>query len=179
MPTTTQSVAWEVGQGRSPDWCRLPLMYDWKICVQVQFDADGALGDMLPIELKATLKKVENVSLTLNQCSDIHVSLHIDSLIKELSILGHVMDSPPCPSQSTWSSESVAKAKGLYCIKVQSMTSTGKRNPYGGLQVKAKLRPKLPDGAVFPERWRTMGMVPTPSPSPSDCWSSPVSHHNG
>eukprot|EP00731_Ephydatia_muelleri_P032708 Em0024g252a len=71
-----------------------------------------ALGDLLPTELKATLKKVENVSLTPNQSSDIHVSLlHIDSLIKQLSIFGHVMDSSPSPSQSTWSSESVAKVK--------------------------------------------------------------------
>ena len=70
-----------------------------------------ALGDLLPTELKTTLKKVENLSLTPNQSSDIHVSLHTDSLIKELSIFGHVMDSPPFPSQSTWSSESVAKVK--------------------------------------------------------------------
>ena len=109
-----------------------------------------ALGDLLPTELKAILKKVENVSLTPNQTSDIHVSLHIDSLIKELSILGHVMDTPPSPSQSTWSSESVAKVKGIYCVKVESMTSKGERYPYGGLHVKAKLRPKSHDGTVIP-----------------------------
>eukprot|EP00731_Ephydatia_muelleri_P008751 Em0004g1089a len=84
-----------------------------------------ALGDLLPTELKATLKKIENVSLTPNQSSDIHVSLHTDTLIKELSIFGDVMDSSPSPSQSTWSSESVAK-------------------------VKAELRPKSHDGAVIP-----------------------------
>eukprot|EP00731_Ephydatia_muelleri_P032927 Em0024g471a len=95
-----------------------------------------ALGDLLPTELKATLKKVENVSLTPNQSSDIHVSLlHIDSLIKDLSIFGHVIDSPPSPSQSTWSSESVAKVKERYCVIVESMTSKGERYPYGGLQV--------------------------------------------
>ncbi|KAL5510502.1 hypothetical protein EMCRGX_G006060 [Ephydatia muelleri] len=107
-----------------------------------------ALGDLLPTELKATLKKVDNVSLTPNQSSDIHVSLlHIDSLIKQLSIFGHVMDSPPSPSQSTWSSESVAKVKERYCVKVESMTSKGERYPYGGLQVKAELSH---DGAVVP-----------------------------
>ena len=53
------------------------------------------------------------------------MSLHIDSLIKELSILGHVMDTPSSPSQSTWSSESVAKVKGMYCVKVESTTSKG------------------------------------------------------
>ena len=29
------------------------------------------------------------------------------------------------------------------------------------------------------ERWRTTGMVPTPHPHPSDCWTSPAGHHNG
>eukprot|EP00731_Ephydatia_muelleri_P000396 Em0001g396a len=110
----------------------------------------AALGDLLPTELKATLKKVENVPFTPNQSSDIHVSQSTDSLIQELTIFGHIMDSAPCPSQSTWSSVSVAKAKGLYCIKVESMTSKGERYPYGGLQVKAELRSKSHDGAVVP-----------------------------
>ncbi|KAL5515309.1 hypothetical protein EMCRGX_G000460 [Ephydatia muelleri] len=84
-----------------------------------------ALGDLLPTELKAILKK-------------------------ELSIFGHVMDSLSSPSQSTWSSESVAKVKEMYCVKVESMTPKGERYPYGGLQVKAELRSKSHDGAVVP-----------------------------
>eukprot|EP00731_Ephydatia_muelleri_P004867 Em0002g1043a len=112
-----------------------------------------ALGDLLPTELKAIHKKVENVSLTPNQPSDIHVSLrHIDSLMKELSVVGDVMDSLSSPPQSTWSSESVAKAEKVYRVKVESMTSKGERYPYGGLQVKAELRPKSHDGAVNPGR---------------------------
>ena len=67
------------------------------------------LGDLLLTELKPILKKVENVPLTPNQTSDVHVSLSTDSLIQELAILGHVMDSAPSPSQSTWSSESVVR----------------------------------------------------------------------
>ena len=106
--------------------------------------------DLLPTELKAILKKVENVSFTPNQSSDIHVTLSTDSLIKELSIFGHVWDSPPSPSHSTWSSESVAKLKGIYCVNVESMTSKGERYPYGGLQVKAELRSKSHDEAVVP-----------------------------
>ena len=108
-----------------------------------------ALGDLLT-ELKAILKKVENVSLTPNQSSDIHVFLHTDSLIKELSIFVHVMDTPPSPSQSTWSSQSVAKVKGVYCVKAETMTANGERYPCGGLQVKAELRPKSHGGAVVP-----------------------------
>ena len=71
----------------------------------------------------------------------------MNSLIKQLSIIGDVMDSSPSPSQSTWSSESVAKVKERYCVQVESMTSKGERYPYGGLQVKAELSH---DGAVVP-----------------------------
>ena len=109
-----------------------------------------ALGNQLPTELKLTLKKVENVFLTPSEPTDIHVFLHMDTLIKDLSIFGHVMESPPSPSQSTWSSESVAKVKEMYCVKVETMTSKGERYPYGGLQVKAELRPKSRDEAVVP-----------------------------
>ena len=108
-----------------------------------------ALGGLLPTELKATLKKIGNVSLTPSQYSDIHVSLPTDSLMKELSIFGHVIDSSPSPSQSTWSSGSAAaKVREVYCVKVETKTSKGERYPYGGLHVKAELRPKSHGGAV-------------------------------
>ena len=109
-----------------------------------------ALRDLLPTELKVILKKVENMSLTPNQSSDIHVYLHTESLIKELSMFGHVMDSSPSPSRSTWSSETVARVKEMHFSKVETMTSKGERYPYGGLQVKAELRPKSLDEAVVP-----------------------------
>ena len=106
-----------------------------------------ALGDLLPTELKATLKKVEGVSFST---SDIHVTLQTDSLMKELSIFGHVMASPPSPSQNTWSSKSAARMDKMYSVKVETKSSKGERYPYGGLQVKAELRPKSHDGAVVP-----------------------------
>ena len=104
-----------------------------------------ALGDLLPTELKATMKKVEEVSLSTN-C--IHVTLQTDSLMKEISIFGHVMDSSP--SLSTWSSKSAARMDKVYSVKVETKSSEGERYPYGGLQVKAELRPKSHDGAVVP-----------------------------
>ena len=61
------------------------------------------------------------MSLSPIQSSDIHVSLHIDTLIKGLSIFGHVFDLPPSRSQSTWSFESVTKVKDLYCVNMQSL----------------------------------------------------------
>ena len=106
-----------------------------------------ALGDLLPTELKATLKKVEEVSLS---ASDIHVTIQTDFLMKEISIFGHVMASPPSPSQSTWSSRSAARMDKVCSVKVETKSSEGERYPYGGLQVKAELRPKSHDGAVVP-----------------------------
>ena len=106
-----------------------------------------ALGDLLPTELKATLKKVEGVSLST---SDIHVTLQTDSLMKEFSKFGHVMASPPSPSQSTWSSKSAARMDMMVKVKVETKSSEGERYPCGGLQVKAELRPKSHDGTVVP-----------------------------
>ena len=116
-----------------------------------------ALGDLLPTELKATLKKVGGVSLTPSQSSDIHVTLQTDSLMKKLSIFGHVMASSPSPSQSTWSSKSAARMDKVYSVKVETKSSEGERYPYGGLQVKAELRPKSHDGAVVPGKVENHG----------------------
>ena len=107
-----------------------------------------ALGDLLPTELKATLKKkVEGVSIS---ASDMHVTLQTDFLMKKLSNFGHVMASPPSPSQSTWSSKLAAWMDKVYSVKVETKSSEGERYPYGGLQVKAELRPKSHDGTVVP-----------------------------
>ena len=106
-----------------------------------------ALGDLLPTELKATLKKV---SLTPSESSDIHVTLPTDSLMKELSIFGNVLALSPSPSQIIWSFTSAARMDKVYCVKVETKSSKGERYSYGGLQVKAELRPKSHDGAVVP-----------------------------
>ena len=110
-----------------------------------------ALGDLLPTELNATLKKVGGVSLTPSQSSNIHVTLQTDSLMKELSMFGHVISPSQSTSlQSTWSSKSAARMDMVYSVKVETKSSEGERYPYGGLQVKAELRPKSHDGAVVP-----------------------------
>ena len=106
-----------------------------------------ALGDFLPNELKATVKKV---SVTPSESSIIHAILPTDSLMKELSIFGSVLALSPSPSQSTWSSKSAARMDKVYSVKVETKSSEGERYPYGGLQVKAELRSKSHDGAVVP-----------------------------
>ena len=107
-----------------------------------------ALGDLLPTELKATLKKVEGVSLTPSQTSAIHVALQTDSLMKEISMLGHVMECHSSPAQSIWSSESSACMNKVFIIRVETKSSEGEKYSYGGLQVKVELKPKSHDGAV-------------------------------
>ena len=67
-----------------------------------------ALGDLLSTELKALKARVENMFLTPNQSSEIHVSPTHVLRISPYSVI-HVMDSSPSPSQSTWPSVLVAK----------------------------------------------------------------------
>ena len=107
-----------------------------------------ALGGLVPTELKATLKKVENVSLTPNPHSCLSATLQTDSLAKVLSEFGGVVDLSPSPSECTCDFKSVSRVK-KYHVKVETKTSKGKKYPFGGLQVKAELRPKSHDGPVF------------------------------
>ena len=103
-----------------------------------------ALGGLVPTELKATLKKVENNSLTLNPCSYLSVTLQSDSLKKVLSEVGTILDLSPCFMLNS----TISRVNRKYHIKVEAKTSKGERYPCGGLQVKAELRPKSHDGAV-------------------------------
>ena len=107
-----------------------------------------ALGGLVPTELKATLKKVENVSLTPYQRSYLFATLQIDSLAKVLSEFGEVADLSPSPSECTCAFKSVSRVNRKYHVKVETKTSKGERYPCGGVQVKAELRPKSHDGAV-------------------------------
>ena len=107
-----------------------------------------ALGGLVPTELKATLKKVENVSLTPNPRSYLSATLQTDSLAKVLSEFGGVVDLSPSPSECTSAFKSVSRVNRKYHVKVETKTSKGERYPCGGLLVKAELRPKSHDGAV-------------------------------
>ena len=107
-----------------------------------------ALGGLVPTELKANLKKVENVSLTPNPHSYLSATLQLDSLAKVLSEFGGVVDFSPSPSECTCAFKSVSRVNRKYHVKVDTKTSKGERYPCGGLQVKAELRPKSHDGLV-------------------------------
>ena len=99
-----------------------------------------ALDGLISTQLHATVKRVQTTPLTPNQHSNFAVSLKTDDLMKELSKFGDVVD--VSSFSSTWTSTSVAKAKTGYQLKVESNTSQRKRYPFGGVKVKAEMRPK-------------------------------------
>ena len=107
-----------------------------------------ALGGLIPTELQATLKRVETISLTPNQHSNISVSVKTDDLVRQLSKLGEIIAFFPSPSSCTWMSTSVAQVGTRYHVKVQSKTSKGEEYPHGGVEVKGEMRSKTHNGAV-------------------------------
>ena len=107
-----------------------------------------ALGGLIPTELQATLKRVQTISLTPNQHSNITASVQTDDLVRQLSKLGEIIVFFPSPSSSTWMSTSVAKVGTRYHVKIQSKTSKGEEYPHGGVEVKGEMRSKTHHGAV-------------------------------
>eukprot|EP00731_Ephydatia_muelleri_P039122 Em1124g1a len=107
-----------------------------------------ALGGLIPTELQATLKRVQTISLTPNQHSNITVSVETDDLVRQLSKLGEIVAFIPSPSSCTWTSTSVARVGTRYHVQVQSKTSKGEEYPHGGVEVKGEMRSKTHNGAV-------------------------------
>ena len=107
-----------------------------------------ALGGLIPTELQATVKRVQTISLTPNQHSNISVSVKTDDLVRQLSKLGEIIVFFPSPSSCTWMSTSAAKVGTRYHVKVQSKTSKGEEYPHGGVEVKGEMRSKTHNGAV-------------------------------
>ena len=107
-----------------------------------------ALGGLIPTELQATLERVQTISLTPNQHSNITASVQTDDLIRQLLKLGNIFDFYPPPSSCAWISTSVAKVGTRYAVKIQSKTSEGAEYPHGGVEVKGEMRSKTHNGAV-------------------------------
>ena len=107
-----------------------------------------ALGGLIPTELQATLNRVQTISLTPNQHSNISVSVKTDDLVRQLSKLSEIIVFFPSPSSCTWMSTSVAKVGTRYHVKVQSKTSKEEEYPHGGVYVKGEMRSKTHNGAV-------------------------------
>eukprot|EP00731_Ephydatia_muelleri_P034056 Em0045g41a len=83
-----------------------------------------ALGGLIPTELQATLKRVQTISLTPNQHSNISVSVKTDDLVRQLSKLGEIIVFFPSPSSCTWMSTSVARVGTRYHVKGEMRSKT-------------------------------------------------------
>ena len=107
-----------------------------------------AFGRLIPTELLSTIKKVQTMSLTPNEQSDIDVCMKTESIAKQLSKFGRILQMSSSPSSSVWTSSSVAKVDTKFHVKVESKTSKGEGYPRGGAEVKGVMRSKAHNGAV-------------------------------
>eukprot|EP00731_Ephydatia_muelleri_P008540 Em0004g878a len=110
-----------------------------------------ALGGLIPTELQATLKRVQTISLTPNQHSNISVSVKTDDFVRQLSKLGEISVFFPSPSSCKWMSTSAARVRTRYHVKVQSNTSKGEEYPHGGVEVKGEMRSTHNGAVVYGE----------------------------
>ena len=107
-----------------------------------------ALGGLIPTELRATLERVQTISVTPNQYISTTVSVQTDDLTRQLLTVGNLFEFYLSPSSSTYTSTSVAKVGTRYDVKIQSKTSEGAEYPHGGVEVKGEMRSKTHNGAV-------------------------------
>eukprot|EP00731_Ephydatia_muelleri_P011821 Em0006g715a len=104
-----------------------------------------ALGGVVPTEVKAITKNAEGASRTPIQCTSLKASLQMDSLVRELSKFGKVLDLST--TQSKFSFMIADKVNTSCNVKVE----VGKRYECSDLQAKCELKPESPDGLVIPE----------------------------
>ena len=110
-----------------------------------------ALGELVPTEMKATLKRAKNVSHIQNEGGGFKMSVQTGSLVKELSKFGSVVDLSS--AQGKGPPLSVAKVNTKYHLKIKA----GERYQCAGLQVKSQLKPESPDGPVTSEQVEERG----------------------
>ena len=107
-----------------------------------------AMGGLIPTELKATLRKVENVSSTIQTKCIISAHVQTDLLIQDISQIGSVFDQSPVPCKSIITFPSVSRIETKYSMKLDMRTLNGERCSHGGVQVEAEMRSKAHNGAV-------------------------------
>ena len=106
-----------------------------------------AMGGLIPTELKATLRKVQNVSST-NQYGRLTSKVHTDFLVHEILNFGDVYDQSPVPCKSIISLPSVSRIEKKHLMKLETRMSNGEKYRHGGVQVEAEMRSKANNGAV-------------------------------
>ena len=96
-----------------------------------------AMGGLVLTELKATLRKVQNVSSSTSQYGLIYAHVQTDFLKHEVSRFGNVFD------------QSRVSGINTKCLmKLDTRMLNGERCRHGGVQVEAEMRSKAHNGAV-------------------------------
>ena len=107
-----------------------------------------AMGGLVPTELKAIIKKVENVVIPTSHYGPITAQFTSHSLTKEISSFGDVFDQSPAPGQSIIAFQKVLRENEKCVVKLETRMFNGERYPRGGVKVQAEMRSKDHNGAV-------------------------------
>ena len=107
-----------------------------------------AMGGLVPTELKAIIKKVENVVIPTSHYGPITAQFTSHSLTKEISSFGDVFDQSPAPGQSIITFQKVFRENEKCVVKLETRMFNGERYPRGGVKVQAEMRSKDHNGAV-------------------------------
>ena len=107
-----------------------------------------AMGGLVPTELKAIIKKVENVVIPTSHYGPITAQFTSHSLTKEISSFGDVFDQSPAPGQSIITFQKVFRENEKCVVKLETRMFNGERYPRGGVKVQAEMRSKNHNGAV-------------------------------
>ena len=107
-----------------------------------------AMGGLIPTELMATNKVIENISLSTSHYGHVTAVAQTDTLVKELSTFGYVFDQSPVPRKSELTIQSVIRRNTKCFVKLEARMLNGERYPHGGVQVEAEMKSKAHNGAV-------------------------------
>ena len=107
-----------------------------------------AMGGLIPPELKATLKKVQNVSSVSSLYGRITAEAQTDFLEQEVLKFGEFYYQIPIPCKSIISFPSLSRIEKKYLMKLETRMSNGEKCRHGGVQVEAEMRSKANNGAV-------------------------------
>ena len=106
-----------------------------------------AMGGLIPTELKATNKDVKKITLSTGLYGPVAAVVKMDTLMKELSVLGCVFDQSLVPYKSEFTIQLV-RLNTQCVIKLEAKMMNGGRYPHGGVQVEAEMRSKDHNGVV-------------------------------
>ena len=94
-----------------------------------------AMKQLPSTQLKATFERMHSERLVPIEHSDVKIAMETESLIRELSNLGKVIDFRPSPEESIWEPKSSAIVNTEYKLSVKARDSNGQPYPHGGIKI--------------------------------------------